>query len=101
MVHRRLVFALFSAAILVSMVREWNAPVSCALRQIDPGCAGPTAEAAVPATGPSRKSLAPLHGNRAHYPCNAHPLSADPDPSIALPFPLKRNLHIPLAHQTW
>jgi hypothetical protein len=26
---RRLVFALFSLAILFSMVREWNAPVSC------------------------------------------------------------------------
>jgi len=28
--NKRLVFALFSAAILFSMVREWNAPVSCA-----------------------------------------------------------------------
>ena len=55
MVHRRLVFALFSAAILVSMVREWNAPVSCALRQIEPDCAQRTAEAAVPTKGPCQK----------------------------------------------
>jgi hypothetical protein len=26
----RLIFALFSAAILFSMVREWSAPVACA-----------------------------------------------------------------------
>jgi len=59
MVHRRLVFALFSAAILLSMVREWNAPVSCALRQIEPGCARRTAEAAVPTKGPYKKK--PCH----------------------------------------
>jgi hypothetical protein len=29
MKNRRLIFALFSAAILFSMVREWNAPVFC------------------------------------------------------------------------
>jgi hypothetical protein len=27
---KRLIFALFSAAILFSMVREWSAPVACA-----------------------------------------------------------------------
>ncbi len=27
--HRRLALAFFAAAILFSMVREWNAPVSC------------------------------------------------------------------------
>jgi hypothetical protein len=59
MVHRRLVFVLFSAAILVSMVREWSAPVSCALRQIEPGCARRTAVAAVPTKDLVRKGLAP------------------------------------------
>jgi len=28
--NNRLVFAFFSLAILLSMVREWNAPVACA-----------------------------------------------------------------------
>jgi len=41
-----------------------------------------------------------FHGNRAHYPCNTRSLSADPDPSSTLPFPLQRNLNVPLAHQT-
>jgi hypothetical protein len=29
--NRRLTFVLFAGAILFSMVREWSAPVSCAL----------------------------------------------------------------------
>jgi hypothetical protein len=28
--NQRLIFALFAAAILFSMVREWSAPVACA-----------------------------------------------------------------------
>jgi hypothetical protein len=28
--NKRLIFALFSAAILFSMIREWSAPVTCA-----------------------------------------------------------------------
>lgn len=31
---RALVFALFAAAMLFSMVREWNAPVACQRRPI-------------------------------------------------------------------
>jgi hypothetical protein len=27
--ERRLIFALFAAAVLFSMIREWNAPASC------------------------------------------------------------------------
>jgi hypothetical protein len=29
MLNQRLIFACFAAAILLSMVREWNTPVSC------------------------------------------------------------------------
>jgi hypothetical protein len=29
MLDRRIVFALFAAALLASMVREWSAPVAC------------------------------------------------------------------------
>jgi hypothetical protein len=29
MVNRRIAFALFAAAILISMVREWQAPAAC------------------------------------------------------------------------
>jgi hypothetical protein len=29
MKNRRLIFVLFAAAILFSMVREWNAPIAC------------------------------------------------------------------------
>lgn len=36
---RRLIFLLFSAIILFSMTREWNAPVACA-RSILVGSAG-------------------------------------------------------------
>jgi len=35
-VRNRLAFALFAAAILFSMVREWNAPVACARTILDP-----------------------------------------------------------------
>jgi hypothetical protein len=28
--HNNLIFVLFAAAILFSMVREWNAPIACA-----------------------------------------------------------------------
>lgn len=34
MPNKRMIFVLFSAAILFSMVREWNAPVSCARANI-------------------------------------------------------------------
>jgi hypothetical protein len=34
--HKRLIFVLFSAAILFSMVREWSAPVVCARSPLAP-----------------------------------------------------------------
>jgi hypothetical protein len=37
--NKGLVFALFAAAILFSMVREWNAPVACARGALVPGMA--------------------------------------------------------------
>jgi hypothetical protein len=39
MQNKRLILALFSAAILVSMIREWNAPVICARSILFPSVA--------------------------------------------------------------
>jgi hypothetical protein len=36
---RQLVFAVFAAAILFSMVREWSAPVACARTTLHPAAA--------------------------------------------------------------
>jgi len=33
---KRLMFALFAAGILLSLVREWKAPVGCARRLLEP-----------------------------------------------------------------
>ena len=39
MKNKRLILALFSAAILFSMVREWNAPVVCVRALLAPSVA--------------------------------------------------------------
>jgi hypothetical protein len=35
--NNRLIFAVFAATILLSMVREWNAPVACGRAILIPG----------------------------------------------------------------
>jgi len=42
MVACRLTFVLFAAAILLAMVREWNAPVACARAALIPSVAART-----------------------------------------------------------
>src|SRR3984885_2916991 len=67
---QRLIFVLFAAAILFSMVREWNAAATCARTLLDPSL------------GAQTKTL-----------------TAYPDPPLIVVPPHQHNLHISLAQQ--
>jgi hypothetical protein len=60
---KRLAFAFFAAAILSSMIREWDAPTACSLLAITRTTAQPSGEAGVPAGLDGRQHLSLREAN--------------------------------------